>query len=90
MRETGDLHGTVTIRGGDQEGHGDDDGVSWPMRSCLILTEVSKTPESVICPTCGSGLRVDYCPVTTLLHTVCVSQGSLFCLRSFKLGINCS
>lgn len=63
--ETGDLRGKVTIRGGDQGGCSAGDGVFWPMRSCLTLNgslQSLQTLESIIWPTCGSGLVLDYGP----------------------------
>ena len=42
VRERGDLHGEVTIRGGDQVGHDGDDDMCWPVRSCLTLREAPK------------------------------------------------
>lgn len=84
MRERGDLHGEVTIRGGDQVGHDGDDDIYWPVRSCLTQREVP--------PRNASNARMHHLanmwmwfiaglpPVAVLLHTVCVTQSSLFCL----------
>lgn len=98
VRERGDLHGEVTIRGGDQVGHDGDDDMRWPVRSCLTLREAPQTPESIIWPTCGSGLMLDYrlsqccytlfvfllCSVFDVEYSLCAPSCSLLGLSTFE------
>lgn len=82
VRERGDLHGEVTIRGGDQVGHDGDDDMHWPMRSCLTLREAPKPSNARKHHLANMWIwfNTGLLPVAALLHTVCVSQSSLFCL----------
>lgn len=82
VRERGSRHGKVTIRGGDQEGRCGDDGMFWPVRSCLTRREASQFSDSQKHHLANMWIWFNggLPPVAASLHTVCVSQDSLFCL----------
>lgn len=83
VRERGNLRGKVTIRGGDQEGHDGDDGMFWPVRSCLTLREASKPSNARKHHLANMWIwfNAGLLPVAALLHTGCVSQDSLFYMQ---------
>lgn len=80
VRERGDLRGEVTIRGGDQVGHDGGDDMCWPVRSCLTLVEVPEASNgrTHYLDNMWIWFNAGLLPVAALLHTVCVSQPSLF------------
>ncbi len=82
VRERGDLHGKVTIRGADEEGYDGDDDTYGPVRSCLTLWEAPKASNAREhhLANMWMWLNAGLLPVAALLHTVCVALSSLFCL----------